>query len=118
MGFLLLLVLLSIGGLILFNASLRAKQVRALMERGTTITGILIAKRKPVAKGKRRFILSYEYTTSDATHKGRAVVSRSVFSQYEIGQALPLRYLDDRPAVSAPEFVIQKMRETLSKAGS
>ena len=113
-----LLFIAIFGGLValvLFSLYQRAKQVHALVNEGIPIQGSVTSKRRFMQKGRLRFVLAYEYQPDGQTRRGRSVVSREQFELHGEGQALPLRYLADKPSVSAPEFVLDQARQAQSK---
>lgn len=101
--------------LVLFNLYRRARHIHLLLNEGAPVHGIVSAKRSPVQKGRKRYILTYEYMADGATRKGRSIVSREVYDSHTEGQMIALRYLPMKPSVSAPEFVLEKARKDLKR---
>ena len=101
--------------LVLFNLYRRARHIHLLLNEGAPIHGVVATKRSPVQKGRRRYILTYEYMANGATRKGRSIVSREVYDSHTEGQMIALRYLPMKPSVSAPEFVLEKARKDLKR---
>jgi hypothetical protein len=105
----------ALASFVLFNLYRRAKQIHQLLNEGVPAQGTLFAKRRITQKGRARFIFSYEYEADGRQRKGRSVVSREVFDAHAEGQALAVRYLANKPSVSAPEFVLEKARQDLKR---
>lgn len=101
--------------LVLFTVYRRAKQIHHLLNDGAPVHGVVSSKRTYVQKGRQRFVITYEYMADGATRKGRSIVSRELFDAHSDGQSIALRYLPNKPAVSAPQFVLEKARKELGK---
>ena len=109
-----LLFLAIFGGLlalVIFSLYQRARQVHALLNEGIPVQGTVTRLRRFSQKGRARFAVHYQYSPDGQLRKGRSFVPKEQFEALTEGQLLALRYLADKPSVSAPEFVLERARQ-------
>jgi hypothetical protein len=109
------LALTAAAAWIVYNVRKRARERAALVHESVAIHGRITAKRVMRVKGRTRLMLLYEYSPNGQSCTGRCVVTREEFDAHAEGQMLALRYLPHRPSVSAPEFLLERVRRQRQK---
>jgi hypothetical protein len=94
-------------------------EMKQLAERGIATTARIIDRQQfATARGTRRNdrYLRYEYTDDRGVkHTHRSHVTSSDWLAVAEGDSIPILYLPDKPAVSAPRDVVEKAREALRR---
>lgn len=108
-----LLFILAVGalvGLSLWNGYQRARQVYELSQRGLPVTGTITRRWKSRGKRRRPF-LRYDYSVAGQNYKHTMALSWDEYETYAEGQPIALRYLPDRPGISASEKIVEQSRQ-------
>lgn len=108
-----LLFILAIGalvGLSLWNGYQRARQVHELSQRGLPVTGTITRRWKRRGKRRRPF-LQYDYSVAGQSYKHTMALSWDEYEGCAEGQPIALRYLPEKPGISASEKIVEQSRQ-------
>jgi|GEM_PF-2243817 len=111
MGF--LLFILAAGALIglsLWNGFARARQVYELTQHGLPVTGTITRRWKRRGK-KRKPYMAYEYSIAGQNYRHSMALSWDEYEAYAEGQPIALRYLPEKPGISATEKIVEQSRQ-------
>jgi hypothetical protein len=97
-------------GLSLWSGYRRAKQVYELSQHGLPVTGTITRRWKRQGKVRRPF-LSYSYSVAGQTYKHTMALSSDEYLTYAEGQLIELRYLPNKPEISATEKIVEQSRQ-------
>ncbi len=109
----LLLFILAAGALIglsLWNGYARARQVHELVQHGLPVTGTITRRWKRRGKRRRPFV-AYEYSVSGRSYRHSMALGQDEYEGFAEGQPIALRYLPDKPHISATEKIVGQSRQ-------
>ena len=87
----------------------RGSQFKQLLMDGVETTGV-VAKKLSFS-GRRHLTLRYAYRDpSGRVHAHKSVVSDEVWNAHEEGGSIAVVYSRSRPEISAPPYLVQKLR--------
>lgn len=110
-----LLVAAAIAALSLWLGVRRGRQLLDLEKFGLPATATIVERRSYSRKSGRRFQIVYEYLAGAQLQRSSSFLSESEYEATTKGGSLGIKYLPDRPKVSAPEFTIAQAAEASRK---